>query len=223
MPRRKEVLATNEIYHIFNRAVGDEDVFNHKWYLNRALDLIDYYRFPQRLRYSMFKKLSIKEKKNYYDQMVKTPPLVEIYAFALMPNHHHLLLKQLEDKGISTFISNFQNSFAKYFNLRNNRHGALFINPFKAKRVGTDEEFMHISRYIHLNPVTSFLIGINQLIDYPWTSLPWYGQEKKGSLVKTNELIAMFKSKDKYLRFIKDQADYQRKLGLIKKLTMEKT
>ena len=223
MPRRKRVLASNEIYHVFNKSVGSEKLFEHIGQLHRALDLVNYYRFPQRLRYSMFKKLSLKVRRIYYDQMVKMQPLVRIYALALMPNHYHLLLKQIKKKGISVFIANFQNSFAKYFNLKNNRHGTLFINSFKAIRVETDEQFIHLSRYIHLNPVTSFLVEIDKLIDYPWTSLPWYLQKKKGSFIKTDKLIDMFKSKDKYWHFIKDQADYQRKLGLIKKLAMEKT
>ena len=223
MPRRKKLLATNEIYHIFNKSVGCEKLFEHIGQLHRALDLINYYRFPQRLRYSKFKKLSLKQRKVYYDQMVRVQPLVKIYVFALMPNHYHLLLKQIKKKGISVFIANFQNSFAKYFNLKNNRHGTLFINSFKAIRIETDEQFTHLSRYIHLNPVTSFLIEIDRLIDYPWTSLPYYLQKRKDSFIKTKKIIDMFESKDKYWQFVKDQADYQRKLGLIKKLAMEKT
>lgn len=222
MPRRHQVIATNEIYHVFNRTVGNEDAFNHKHHFHRAFDLIDYYRFPQSTRYSKFRKLSVREKMDYYEKMLKKPPLVEIYAFALMPDHFHFLLKQIQDKGISKFVSFFQNSSAKYFNLRNKRHGALFVNPFKAKRVATDEEFMHVSRYIHLNPVTSFLINLNQVTTDSRTSLPYYLQPIEKSLINTDEIIGMFESKEKYLDFINNQADYQRKLHLIKKLLIER-
>lgn len=221
MPRRKQVLVTNEIYHVFNRSVGHEEILVPVRELTRALDLIDYYRFPQKIRYSQFKVLPRQVKEAYLLNLKKESPLVRIYSFSLMPNHYHLLIKQRQNRGISKFISNFQNSFAKYFNIKNNRHGALFVNPFKAKRVETDEEFSHISRYIHLNPVSSFLIEIEELPTYPWTSLSWYKDENKNRFVDTNMLMEMFGSVEKYLKFVADQTDYQRRLEIVKGLVIE--
>ena len=153
--------------------------------------------------------------------MKDQPPLVAIYAFALMPNHYHFLVRQLIDKGLRMFISNFQNSFAKYFNLKNDRRGSLFRNPFKSRRVVTEEELIHISRYIHLNPVTSYLIEFNQLEDYPWTSYSWYMNEEKNRFVETSLVIGIFGSEEKYKKFVADQVDYQRKLDLIKRLILK--
>lgn len=221
MPRRKQILATDETYHIFNRAVGHDEIFTLKWDLNRILALIDYYRFPQKIRYSKFRTLPQNLKRDYPSQIKKQTPLVEIYSFSLMPNHYHLLGKQLQNKGINIFISNIQNSFAKFYNLRNNRHGTLFQNPFKARRVETEEEFIHVSRYIHLNPVTSFVIELSRLDTYPWTSLSWYLDESRNKFITTNLIKGIFKTKEKYLEFIVNQADYQRKLGVIKHLMIE--
>lgn len=221
MPRRSQILATKEIYHVFNRSVGNEEILSQKRNLSRVFKLIDYYRFPQKIRHSKFKSLKEEFKKDYLSNMRKQSPLVEIFAFALMPNHYHFLLKQLRDRGIYRFISNFQNSFAKYFNLKNNRHGALFQNAFKAKRIETDEEFTHLSRYIHLNPVTSYLIEFVQLSTYPWTSFSWYVDEKINQFVNTEGLTGLFESRKKYLKFVADQADYQRKLQFIKRLIIE--
>jgi len=220
MPRRKQILVTDEIYHVFNRSVGSEEILVLARGLARALDLIDYYRFPQKARYSQFKNFSKQVREAYLLNLKEESPLVKIYSFSLMPNHYHLLVKQQQNRGISRFISNFQNSFAKYFNIKNNRHGALFVNPFKAKRIETDEGFAHLSRYIHLNPVTSFLIEIDELFAYPWTSFSRYKDESQNKFIDTNMLIEMFGSREKYFKFVMDQADYQRRLGIVKGLVI---
>ena len=221
MPRRNLVLAKDEIYHIFNRSIARENIFSNKINLKKALEILHFYRFPQQLRLSKFKTLTEIQKKDYLLALKDKSPLVEIYSFALMPNHYHLLLKQLQDNGIVRFIANFQNSFAKVFNLKNERDGAVFQNSFKAKRVETDEQFIHISRYIHLNPVTAYLINFNQLANYPWTSFPIYVNEDKNSFVAVNFLLHLFGSKDKYADFVADQVSYQRELASIQDLIID--
>lgn len=215
------MLANNEIYHVFNRSVGKENIFDNRWYLTHSLELINYYRYPQKIRYSKFKTLPLELKDAYFTSFKQCIPLVDIYAFAFMPNHYHLLVKQNEDRGIYRFLSNFQNSFAKYFNLKNNRHGSVFQNSFKAKRVESDEDFMHISRYIHLNPVTSYIISLEKLSDYPWTSYPFYIEENKNIFINSEYIKEKFKPIKKYIKFVADQADYQKELHQIKNLMID--
>lgn len=221
MPIRSPILAIDEVYHVFNRTVGNEEVFSSRRNLGKAIDVIDYYRFLQRIRYSKFRTLPKEQKESYLSSIKNQKPLADIFCFSFMANHYHLLLKQLKEDGILKFISNFQNSFAKYFNLKNNRHGTLFQNSFKAKRVETEEEFLHISRYIHLNPVTSLLIEFKDLAFYPWTSFPWYIEEEENRFVNTTPILENFKIKKQYQNFHSDQVDYQRKLHLIKNLILE--
>ena len=223
MPQRPVVLANNEIYHVFNRSIAGENIFarNQKVNLNKALEIVNYYRFLQKIRLSRFKLLPVQLKKQYLDAIGSTIPLVEIYVFAFMSNHFHFLLKQMQDKGISGFISNFQNSFAKVFNLKNNRNGALFQNAFKAKRVVTEEQFIHVSRYIHLNPVTSYLIEFDKLSSFEWTSFPVYSTREQKPFINTDFLLKMFGSREKYVKFVADQVDYQRELASIKDFIME--
>lgn len=222
MPQRAIVLANGEIYHVFNRSIAREEIFSQKSNLQKILEIVDYYRFPQTIRLSKFKSLPKSLKEEYESSFKESTPLVEIYVFAFMPNHYHFLLKQLQDRGISKFISNLQNSFAKIFNLKNDRDGALFQNPFKAKRIETDEQFIHVSRYIHLNPVTAYIIEFERLTSYTWTSFTAYTVGDQVSFLNTEFLLKMFSSREKYIRFVSDQVDYQRKLALIKDLTLEK-
>ncbi|MFN4212423.1 MAG: transposase [Microgenomates group bacterium] len=216
MPYRQIIFANNEIYHIYNKSVNNEEIFRRKDCLKRALALMDFYRFPAKISYSHFLRLNYDLRLNLKKQIEFQGPLVNILAFSFMPNHYHMELQQLEEDGISRFISIWQNSFAKFFNKKNERNGPLFLEMFKAKRVETREELIHISRYIHLNPVSSFLIDVKELAFYPFTSFPAYLGTIKYSFVKTNIILSEFRSVEHYKKFVYDQADYQRTLEKIK-------
>ena len=222
MPRRNLVFAVDEIYHVYNRSIGGVDLFNGQRLLSRVLNLLDYYRFPQTIRYSKYKSFPIDVRSEYLNKIKNEGNMVEIYAFSFMPDHYHLLIKQVKEEGIRRLVSNFQNGFAKYFNIRNDRSGGLFQSPFKARRIVNDEIFSHVSRYIHLNPITSFLIKMEQLAKYPNTSYQYYaGGGSSGGLLNTEFVLKMFGRKEAYTKFVEDQADYQRNLHLIKKHTLE--
>lgn len=223
MPHRSVVLANDEIYHVFNRSIAGTNIFaqNQKVNLNKAIEIVNYYRFPQKIRLSRFKSLPVQLKKQYLDALGGVTPFVEIYAFAFMSNHFHFLLKQIRDKGVAIFVANFQNSFAKVFNLKNDRRGALFQNAFKAKRIVTEDQFIHVSRYIHLNPVTAYIIEFDKLASFEWTSYSVYATDEQIPFISSSFLLKMFGTKEKYIKFVADQVEYQRKLAYIKDLIME--
>ena len=219
--KRKEILATNENYHVFNKSVGHEEMFSGNRELKRMMELIEYYQFNPGMSFSKHKLLPLEERKNFLLKIKSLPKIVEIFAFALMPNHFHFLLKQLKEGGIRNFLSNIQNGYAKYFNIKNERSGTLFQKSFKAKRVANDEIFLHLSRYIHLNPITSYLIESKELSSYPWTSYIYYLGQNTRNLVNTKFLLKLLGSKEKFVNFVENQTDYQRKLRKIKKYILE--
>ena len=218
---RNELLVNGELYHVLNRSIANDEIFRGKRQLDRALELIDYYRYSQSLRFSKFKTMTFEEKEKYRRLFEKSKPLVEIYAFALMPNHYHILLKQIRDRGTSIFISNFQNSFAKYFNTKFDRSGGLFQRPFKAKRITGDEILLHISRYVHLNPITSYLVEYKDHESYPWTSYLNYLGKRNNDYVNTDYILRLAGSIKSYEDFISNQVDYQRALQIIKNYQLE--
>lgn len=148
-------------------------------------------------------------------------PLVEIYSYSFMPNHLHLLAKEIKEMGIRSFMHNFQNSFAKYYNIKNKRHGSVFQNRFKAKLVQTTEQFIHVVRYINLNPVTAHIIEFNELKNSLVTSYRDYLVDNSETFITKDKLIREFKNKERFIQFHEDQVDYQRKLAKIKKITQE--
>lgn len=223
MPYRKIVFANGEIYHVVNRGVAQEPIFREKRDYDRVLAVIDFYRyFNPPLKFSHYNRLPQKQKENFLKDLRKNNQLVEIIAFCVMPNHMHFLLKQLQDRGVPTFMRNFQNSYARYFNTKYKRIGALFQAMFKAVRIETDEQLLHVSRYIHLNPVTSYLIEVKDLVDYPWSSFPEYMGKQPKRFTSPDLVLNFFKTKKDYHRFVLDQAEYQRDLAKIKQLLLEK-
>ena len=220
----KPILTAGEIYHVYDRTINKEEVYIQKDSIKRALDTVFYYSFDQRLRYSKWKELPLEQRNNYAEEIfVKDNLLVEVYAYSLMPNHHHFLTKQLKEGGIRRFIANFQNSFAKFYNLKNNRQGTLFTRPFKVRRINSEEEVKHISRYIHINHLTNYLLNLKQFKKSYLSSFIYYANTIKPPLFLNIEfLLKIFGTREKYIKFTTDQIDYQRKLAKIKHLILEK-
>lgn len=222
MPIRSIPLVTGEIYHVYNRSVGHEIIFKSDEEYKRILSTIDFYRYSHPIRYSQLISLSGHVRDTYVSQLKKQKPIVDLYSFALMPNHFHLLIRQLAEDGIMQFLRNVQDSYAKYFNIKNNRHGSLFDIRFKAKRIINREQFIHISRYIHLNPVTAYLIEFKDLFFYPWNSFHLYVNNKcQDIFIEKTALLSEFISQKNFIQFVANQVDYQKTLQTIKHLILE--
>lgn len=221
MSYRRTPLANGEFYHVYNRGVARQPTFINKFDYEQAILALSYYRFRNlSIRLSRFKALSRQQRDEVFEKLQNNNKHVEIISFVFMPNHFHFLLKQDAENGISIFLSKFTNSYTKYFNTKRNRVGSVFQGVFKSVHIESDEHLLHVSRYIHLNPVASILVNKSELFSYPWSSLPEYLKEKS-SLVNVNPIIQQFSSTDNYKRFVLDQIDYAKKLEQIKHLVLE--
>lgn len=223
MPYRKEILAVGEYYHVFNRGINGMDLFKGSRDYLRFLYLTDFYRYKNPpVRFSHYWRMVDKDKKILNRQMTdRCKLLTDILCFCLMPNHFHLLLKQREEKGISDFMRNLENSYGKYFNMKYQRKGGLFQSQFKCVRVEDDEQLLHLSRYIHLNPVTSFVIKIDDLDKYLFCSFLDYIGKVNDKFIDTQIVLSNFKTWKNYRKFVLNQAEYQRQLSKIKHLILE--
>lgn len=224
MPGRKIPLINNQIYHVLNRGVASQPIFLNESNYERAQETLFYYQNTSpTLGYSQFLRLSLAERKRILEGLrLQKKFLVEIIVYCLMPNHFHILLKQVHENGISTFLSNFTNSYTRYFNSKNKRIGHIFQGKFKAIRIETDEQLLHVSRYIHLNPYSSFVVkNLNDLRLYPYSSLPEYLDPKSTDLCQKKMVLDNFRKFKTYQKFLADQANYQRELENIKHLLLE--
>ena len=224
MPRRYIPLIEGEYYHVFNRGVEKRTIFTDKRSYKRFIDTLFYYSYVKPpMRFSNFVKLSIEKRLEFLDSLLNEPRHISICCYVLMPNHFHLLIRQEMNGNISTFIKTLSISYTRYFNTRIKRIGPLFQGQFKAIRVESEDQLTHVSRYIHLNPYTSYIVStLEELQAYSWSSLPAYLTKINQSLnCDFKPVLSNFKNIESYWQFIKDHADYQRKLDNIKHLLAE--
>lgn len=224
MPGRAVILANNQIYHVLNRGITSQIIFFNKKSYQRALDIFLYYQNRKiSLKYSYLISKSTTERLEILEKLkAEKNFLAEIIAYCFMPNHFHFLLKQTASHGISKFLSNFTNSYTRYFNTKNKRKGPLFQGKFKAIRIEADEQLQHVCRYIHLNPYSSYVVkDFKGLENYPYSSFPEYLGKTDTSFCLKKDILNHFKNKEVYKNFVFNQADYQRRLQSIKKLTLE--
>lgn len=211
---RKEPLVNDQIYHIFNRGVNKEKIF---------LSDEDYHRFIQAaIHYKMRQTKFSYEKPNRNDPVSLDRSLdrIQILAYCLMPNHFHFLIKQLANNGITSYLRHLANSYSHYVNTKYKRVGPLFQGRFKNVLIKTDEQLIHVSRYIHLNPIVSNLI--TNLKSYHWSSYFGYiGGDIEDKLVEKGLILDHFRSGQNYERFVLDQVEYGRSLEKIKHLLID--
>ena len=228
MPRRKIPLINGEIYHVFNRGIDHRTTFSSTREYQRALITILFYQFQQQgykiASFFNLQKTSQQQMLSCLSQSFRN----QVLAYCLMPNHFHLLLRQETENGISSHLKEFQNSYTRYFNIRHERQGPLFSTQFKAVRIETENQFLHVSRYIHLNPYSSKIIkNKGEIFTYPWSSCHSYTNHKPSvhsphyPILNTEILDTHFKSAKNHQQFILDNADYQRHLKQIQHLTLE--
>jgi putative transposase len=222
MPSRKTPLVSDHYYHVFNRSQHREPIFESKLLCQYFLKSLWFYKTadpPTKL--SKFISLENDAFKTMYDAIDCGKQLVEVSAFCLMPNHFHILLKQLEDGGISRYLSQVQNSFTKAYNQRNDTYGHVFSGQFKTVHIETENQYLHTLRYILLNPYSGGIVKqVNDISRYPYSSF----DERNKSLYRISSPAALhkyFPNQSDFSDFILNHADYQKSLASIKHLLLE--
>lgn len=185
---REIVFENNEWYHIYNRGVEkrkifleDEDCFRFACHLYEFNDTKLNSDVPfQRRKHKIIEKI-VDVGNSVSDTRDK---LVDIVAWSVLPNHFHLLIKQLKDGGISLFLHRLGIGYTKGFNKKYDRVGALFQGAFRAKLIDSDEYFRYLLYYILLNPleifdpqwkeagIKDYKMAKNFLESYKWSAYP---------------------------------------------------
>jgi len=130
---------------------------------------------------------------------------LSVIAYCLMPNHYHFLLCPAEYDSISRFIQRLFNSYTQAFNKQQGRNGTLFEGRAKSKLVDSDEYVIHLSRYIHLNPVRSGIVSHPSQWVYS-NYLEWV-EQRNGCLVNHSFIHQYFPMPKDYEAFVLSEID----------------
>lgn len=195
-------LAVDECYHLFNRGNRKERIFHVKSDYVRMLSIILLMQFDSPVK--NLRRIT-EDIESSFDSILPKPEgdrLVKLHAFILMPNHFHLLLKQVEESGIARYTQRILNGFTKYINIKNETSGHVFQGPYKAVHIETNEQLLHTSSYIHRN--CRELSGWkNRELNYPWSSFTDYVIENRWrDYLSTDFILEQFKSGADYLKFV---------------------
>lgn len=193
MPRQARIDAPGALHHIIVRGIEKRNIFN---------DNTDRKRFVQRLGTVLGES--------------QTP----CYAWALLPNHFHLLLKTSLTP-IATVMRRLLTGHAVYFNRRHDRRGHLFQNRYKSILCQEDNYLLELVRYIHLNPLRAKqLSGLKKLDHYPYSghsALLGHHQNDWQSVDETLKLFGkkVSKARKRYRKFLKKGLNQGRRPELV--------
>jgi putative transposase len=205
-----------EIYHILNRGVDKRNIF---------LDEEDYIRFIHDL-YEFNDEEPVKNVcrsfsngKSFYDinEKKKRKRIVDLLAFVLMPNHFHLMLIPRIENGVYLYMKKLGCGYARYFNDKYGRSGALFERRYKRILIKNEEHFKHLPYYIHCNPLDLIypewrkrkLKNFNKVLkfldSYRWSShLDYCGKNNFPSVTQRKFLLDYFDGENGYKENIKN-------------------
>lgn len=204
-------------FHIFNKSIANYGIFKDPNNCQRFLEILEYYNNTSVcLSFSTF--LKKQEKDDFVGLLYpKQNSLLKFVSFCIMPDHYHILVKVLSDEIVSKYINDVENSYTRYFNIKFHRKGPLWQSRFKAVKIKNNEQLLHTTRYIHLNPTTNNLV--QKAEDWQFSSYKDYIND--GQILKEFIREVSIAGRKQYQAFVEDQKDYQKNLKRIKKLILE--
>lgn len=164
MARVTRVKSKTGIYHVMLRGVNRQIIFEDDEDRNMFITTLDSFRGDNRYK---------------------------LYAYCLMTNHVHILIKELDDD-ISTTMKRICVSYAFWYNKKYERCGNLFQDRFKSETVENDSYFLTVLRYIHQNPIKANIV--KNIEDYTWTSYNDYIGTDKSTMIDTDFGLSLFSS-----------------------------
>ena len=160
MSRLARTISESGVYHILFRGVNQQNIFEEASDFEKLKEIIE---------------------------IVKQDLQFEIYAYCFMSNHVHIVLKEKNCGDISLIMKRILTKYARWYNTKYGRSGALIANRYKSVPVEIDEYFLNLIRYIHQNPIKAGIV--DKIENYPYSSFIEY--INKANLADTNFLLEM--------------------------------
>ncbi|MBU1159982.1 transposase [Patescibacteria group bacterium] len=204
---RKTKIAPGEYYHIFNRGNNKQKIFLEEKDWARFLFLILYLQSPF-VFYNISRHVNNFVRHRVFNiskkalQNVLGNKTVELVCFVQMPNHFHLIVKEINEGGISQYLQRIQDAYTKYFNVKYGSSGHLFQGPFKAVRIKNNEQLLYLSAYIHRNPREIKQWHKKEHL-FNWSSYKdCVDNNRWENLLKNEIIVGQFKTEKQYKEFV---------------------
>ena len=201
-------IAPGEYYHIFNRAVNKQIIFHNSSDYTRFLFLILYFQSAVKISHmSRAVKDFAKDYKSGQSGQSSALATVkkrvlELTAFCIMPNHFHLIVKELEEGGVAAYMQRVLTAYSKYYNTKYEKSGHVFQGPYGAIHVEDNRQLLHLSAYIHRNPREIFKWR-DIYEEYEWSSYQDFVTANRwGDLLLPQIITEHFKSRKEYGEFL---------------------
>ena len=218
MSSERRFFIVGQFYHIMTKSIAGYQIFRFDSDYERMLEIMQYYAYENTpVRFSYYHKFKDNKRSKNIPDFSNSDKLINIAAYCFMPTHIHLLLIPLKENSISIYIRNMLNSYTRYFNTRNNRKGPLWQGRFKSVPIENDEQLIHLTRYIHLNPTSSGIVDKPE--DWEYSSYGEYIGKSGRHLCNFKDYINI--NPESYKEFVESRKDYQKELSIIKHLVVE--
>lgn len=199
----KREIFPGEYYHIFNRGNYKQDIFLDERDRVRFLFLVlhlqslsKFYNIGRQVTYYVKHRMF-----NIIAEKIEHGRVVELVAFSLMPNHFHLIIKEVKKGGAGEYMRRIQDAYTKYFNTKYNRSGHLLSGPYRAIHIKDNRQLLYLSTYIHRNPRE--LSGWRgKEVKFPWSSFQDFLKNRWGSLLATGIILKQFSDAKGYRDFV---------------------
>jgi putative transposase len=237
---RKIKFVKGEIYHIFNRGVEKRNIFQDdadRWRFLQGLYLFNDEKVSARSLWKLENErgeLNFRTLKKFVErEREKREPLVRIMADCLMSNHYHLILEEIKENGVSTFMHKIGTGYTGYFNRKHGRVGSLFQGTFKANHVDKDLYLQYLLIYLNVvNPgelvepklkergVKNVDMIMRFAAGYPWSTHQEYLKKRNSIIIDKGLLDNFFPTRVKYRTFAKEVL-LAKKFEMISRFSLE--
>lgn len=238
MALKRPQIVNGEIYHIVIRAVNEVKLFKNKFdclrMIHNLFEFNDENPAPSKYRVQQTRKSNVTS----YGLITKKKKimLVEILAFCLMPNHAHLLVKQIREGGITKFMKKLGIGYALYYNKKHKRKGHVFQGRYQIVHIRNNEQLKTVFVYVHTNPVSLIVPHwkekgiktenlekiIKFLENYKWSSYSDYLKKKNFPSLTSREFLTEVMGGPKSCpEFVNGWLEFKKELADLEKISLE--
>jgi len=235
MSVKRPQLVNGEIYHLVLRGVADSIIFKDKNDYYRGVFSLYEFNDTNPVLIRDRRRARLRAKKKGREQFSADRDMfVEILAFYFMPNHIHLLVRQIKNDGITQFMKKLGTGYATYFNKKYDRKGHLFQGRFGAVHIRTNEQLKTVFVYIHTNGISLIepkwkekgISNLKKVIkfleNYKWSSYPDYlGKNNFPSVTKRDFLLKVMGGEKGCRNFVEGWVKYKKELKDFNKIAPE--